>query len=107
MAKTADEKPAAPETKVVAEYWSKPGRFKLGDLVQFNPFTPGMNNWGKFPDQPGKIRKANDDEEYQLFRGHFKTSDPALIRDLDERCDDRSPRYNPQLYCASKTEVPV
>lgn len=101
MSKTLKDAPPeetpAPVPVVEAEFWSKGGKFRLGDLCQFNPFTPGINNMGKFVDIPNKLSRARDEDEYQLYRGYLRTSDPALIKDLSERCDQNSPRYNPAI----------
>ena len=93
---------AEPATVLEAEYWSKNGRFQLGDLCQFTPFVPGFNNMGKFADNPKKIVISHSEDEHLLFRGHLVTRDPALIADLDARILRGTP-----IRLHEKRQVPV
>ena len=76
-----------PEAKKVteAEYWSKNGRFQIGDLAQFSPFVPGFNNMGKLEDNSKKIVICRSEDEHLLFRGSLVTRDASLIDYLDQR----------------------
>lgn len=96
-----EEATPAPATKLVATFWSKAAKFRLGDIAQFAPFTPGAN-MGRLPDTPNRLTKPDDETEYQLYRGFFKTSDPALIANLEGRASKGG-----AIYLASKEEVPV
>lgn len=100
--KVKEEAPevAPVETKAEAEFWSKGAKYRLGDLAQFKPFTPGINNMGKFVDRPNLLSRARDEDEYLLYRGWFKTSDPDLIANLKARS-------NPAFRFHAETQVPV
>lgn len=82
-----DAPEASAPTVTEAEYWSKNGRFQIGDLAQFAPFVPGFNNMGKFVDSARKISIARAEDEHLLFRGRLVTRDAGLIDYLDKRIE--------------------
>lgn len=94
------KKPEAPDVPAApgeAEFWSKGSKFRLGPHVLFRPFVPGVGNMGKFEDRPNLLSRSRDEDEHLLFRGYFRTSDPALIADLTERCNPASHKYLPAI----------
>lgn len=97
MAKPTKSDPIPEPAPGEAEFWSKASKFKLGELAAFRPFTPGIGNMGKFADRPNMLSRCRDEDEYQLYRGFFRTADPAVIANLSERCDPNSPKYNPAI----------
>lgn len=83
-------------------YWSRAAEHRIrlphnNRVIVFSRFTsvPGT---GRKPGVPGLVKLAPEDQLDALFKGEYRTTNPAEIAFLDERTDQRSPKYDFRLY---------